>query len=467
MSQKKKEFLQALLEEHRPAHPYPKSAPDGLTLTEHAIYLVLMRFMTENQAEASLKAMRAKLPDWNEMRVSQTQEIAACFRTSSRKKGHELLNDYRPAALEVRLVLQEIFQQTHGLNLDEIREDVPDSAGKFVKMPRLGPGGAAYIMYLAGDGQFPMTPDLVKLLDRLGVIPKTTSVKKAEASLAPLIPAGKTLEVAVALHELAATWNDEESPAIDRYKSLQLLPAGKKAFDDRKVAVARAEAAAAKEAERERKRIEAEEKKAKAEQDRIDRKKELERERIKKKAEAEAAKEARKKAAEAKRKEAERKKVEAKKKREADAKKAAEAKKKAEAKAKADAKKAAEAKKKAEAKAKADAKKLEAKKAAEAKKKAAAAKAAAAKKAAKKVTKKPAAKKPAAKKAATKKPAAKKAPVKKDAPAKKVPAKKPAAKKAAKKTTKKAVKKTASKARVSTLVQSPRKTTRGGSVRTR
>ena len=408
---KKTEFIAALLKEHRPAHPYPEQPPEGLTLTEHAVYLVLLRHMTANQAEATLKSLRAKIPDWNEMRVSQSQEIAACFRTSSRKKGSELLLEYKPATLELKLVLQEIFQQLHGLELDEIREDVAESHKLFAKMPVLGPGAAAYLQLLAGDGLFPVTPAVSKLLEKLGVINRTSSTKKAEAALAPLVPAGREMDLAIALHEIAAQWDDEEQPAIERYESLRLLPAGKKAYEERKAAVAKAEAAAARDAERERKRLEAERKKAEAEAKRAEKKRLQEEERARKKAEREA-----------KRKAAQQKKQLAAAKRESDRKKREE-----EAKKKAAKKKAEEAKKKAAAKK--------------------AAKKPAAKKAAKKTTKKKVGSKKPAKKT-TKKTAPKSKATNKRNNKKVVrPAAKKTAKKAAKKATKKATKKPAGKSR--------------------
>ena len=440
---KKSDLVAALIKEVKLRHPMPSQPVEGLNLLEQGAVIVLMRHMTEKQAEASVKALKGAYEDWNEIRVSQSQEISEFLRHGGRKKGVALLHDRRPAAMALKEYLQDVFQETHHLDLEELREE-PQAAGKAgMSLKVLGHAGAAYLMFLAADGQVPVHLPLVKLLDRLGLISKTTSLKKARASVDALLGKGQELSFNLAIHEVLERWDDEDEPIYMTVPCLQATTYGKKSFKDRTNAIAKAEAARKREEERVRKEEERERKRAEAEAKK--RARELERKRVaeEKKLQAARAKaaavEARRKEAEARRAEAARKKEEAKE--QAAAKKAAA--KKAAAK-KAAAKKAAA--KKAAAK-KAAAKKAAAKKAAAKKtaaKKAASKKAAASKK---KAAKKPAAKKKAAKKPAAKKKAAKKPATKKKATKKKA-AKKPAAKKkAAKKpaTKKKAAKKPAAK----------------------
>ena len=58
------------------------------------------------------------------VRVSQVQEIAQHLKTSSRKKGYDLLNDRKQAAFAVKEYLQDVFQQTH--HLDPCRSNRED-----------------------------------------------------------------------------------------------------------------------------------------------------------------------------------------------------------------------------------------------------------------------------------------------------------------------------------------------------
>jgi hypothetical protein len=456
---KKNDLVTKLLAEYEPSYPIPTSPAKDFTLLEQGMVLILMRHMTQAQAETSVRALRQAYPDYNETRVSQHQEISACFRTSTRKKGFERLAEYKAAASDLKDFLQEVFQQTHGMELEFLREDVADGSKPMYEMKLLGLTSASYLMWLAQGEQVPVNPALAKVLDRLALIPRTSSMKKAAASIEEIVPKGESLQFTLAFHEVAEHWNDEENPSYVRFKAVKESPVGSKAAKEREQAMARAESQRQREEERirreeerERKRLEAEEKKRQREE-----------ERLRKKAEAEQKK---KEAAEAKKRAAEQQKREAEAKKKADEaakKKAAEEKVKAEAKRKADAKKQAAAeKKKAEVAKKAEAAKLkaEAKKKADAAKKAEAAKKAAAKKAAAK--KKAVANKPTAKKTSSKGASSKKAAVKQSAGAKSVAkkaAKKTASKAAAKKTTKKAAKKVAKKAAKKTAKKAPSKTT--------
>ncbi|MEL6428773.1 MAG: hypothetical protein AAFU73_02850 [Planctomycetota bacterium] len=413
---KKTELVQKLISEVKLRHPVPSKPVEGYNLLEQGAVLVLMRHMTQPQAEASVKALKAAYEDWNEVRVSQAQEIARSLRTSSRKKGVDLLRSRREVAMALKEYLQDVFQQTHHLDLEELREDEQSAGKAAASLKVLGFPGASYLLWVAGDGEVPVHLPLVKLLDRLGLIGRTTSLKKARASLEPLVPKGKALEFTLAFHEILERWDDEDEPIYLTVKALRDTPYGAKTAKEREAAIARAEAAEKREQERIRK----------------------EEERERKKAEAEAKKRAR---------DLERKrKAEEKKLAEARAKAAAADKRKKEAAAKKEAARKEAAAKKAAAKKEAAAKKAAAKKAAAKKtaaKKAPAKKPAAKKPASKKAaTKKPAAKKPAAKKATSKKPASRKA-APKAAAAKKATSKKPASKKTAAK--KPAAKKAASK----------------------
>lgn len=418
---KKTDLVNALIKEVKLRHPVPKSPLEGANLLEQGAVLVLMRHMTQNQAEGSVKALKQRYEDWNEIRVAQAQEIAENFKTSSRKKGPALLNDRKDAAMALKDYLQDVFQQTHHLDLEELRDDEATAGKVAADLGVLGLAGASYLMWLAHEEQVPVHPTLMKLLDKLELIGRTTSVKKAKASIEPLVPKGKGLDFTLAFAEILERWEDEDEPIYMTVSALQKTAFGKKTMKEREAAIARAEAAAKREEERIRKEEERERKKQEAEAKK--RARELERKRVAEEKKLAAAR-AKAAAAEKKRKEAAAKKAAAKK--EAAAKKAA-------AKKEAAAKKAAA--KKAAAK-KAASKKSTSKKSAS--KKSTSRKPASSRKAttSKKTTsKKAASKKPASKKKAAKKPATKKAAAKKKATKKPAAKKKTTKKKASKKKT--------------------------------
>ncbi|QDU67956.1 hypothetical protein [Engelhardtia mirabilis] len=441
---KKSDLIVKLLDEHQFPLPLPKAPVEGFDLLEHGMYMVLLEHLTPTQAEASVRSLRSTYVDWNELRVSQVQEIAQSIKTSSRKTGFELLNELRAPAMAVKEYLQDVFQETHGLDLEFLRDDVAEGAKKLSEFKVLGLARGSYLLWLAGEGKVPLHLGLIKFLEKLDLGPKTSSVKKAHEAFDPLVPKGRELALTIALHDILERWNDEENPPFLTIAALRSTAFGKKAATDFENARAKAEAARQREDERLRK----EEERVRKEEERARKKAEAV---ASKRASADAKAKARtadlaKKAAErvAKIKDAERKKVEAKK--AADAKKAAEAKQKA-----AEAKKqAAEAKKQAAAAKKAAAKPAASKAAKKTTAKVSSKAKSAPKKTAKKVAKQSTAKKAGSSKVA-KKPTAKKAaakPAAKKSAAKKTAAKKTAAKKtAAKKTTakKSTAKKTAAK----------------------
>ena len=347
---------------------------------------VLMRELTEKQAEATVRSLRAAWPDWNELRVSQVQEIVASMKSKSDTTS------IASARLTLEF-LQDVFLNNHGFDLEFVEKDLGAGGKALASWPSLGIPGAHFLQWIAGAGVLPVTAGLVRVFDRLGLIERTTSYKKGLDQLEKLGPAKGVgaLEFSLLFGTVAEKWCDARKPLCHDCPLVEECPTGKKNYLDWKATQERLAIQRAKEDERERKRLEVE---AKREARRLER--------------------------------------EAKKKAEADKKAAAEAKKREEkAKLAAEAKKEAEAKKKASKKttkkaaAKPSAKKTESTKAT--------------KKVTKKATKKTASK-PAPAKKATKKPAAAK-------PAKKVTKKaaKKTTKKAAKKTTKKAATKKASK----------------------
>jgi len=329
---KKSDLLKRIIDAVEPRRPIPANEVADFTPVEQGMLMVLMRHMTETQAEASVRALQKAFDDYNELRVCQAQEIAQYFRTSTRKKGFDRLHAYKSAALELKDYLQEVFQQTHSMVLDRFVADVNDGWKMLLKMPVTSITGGAYLMWVA-NRQIPVHQSLVKLLTNLGLLTKPGTGKNAVAAVEKLVPEGKERAFTIALYDVLEHWDDETEPSFVTHAVLRETPFGKKAFVDREASIAKAEAQRQKEEERERKRLEAEEKKRIAAEKAAKKKEEAER----KKAEREAAK---KKAAEEKKAAAEK----ARKEREAAKKKAAAER---EATRKAEAKKQAAAKKKA------------------------------------------------------------------------------------------------------------------------
>ena len=397
------------------APPQPERIEDPLL--DHLLVAVLTPHMGQPAARDALRALSGAFLDLNELRVCGLAEIEpflSAVPAASR----------RQAAWDLRMALQDVYDGTHGLDLEPLRGRAPEDMRKFLKtLPNIH-GGAAALLFQAAAGDDVLAFGTLEehLLTRLGMLPRASSRDRVRAALERQVKAKDRRRFAWLCGAAAHLYEvdfDPKHPFCDllvrvNAKELAVREAERKREEARRLA-------------EEKKRLAEEEKQRKAEE-RERAKVERERARLeaaaKRKAAAEA-KAAAKKAAEEKKR--------------ADAKAAAEAK-KAAAKAAVEAKKAA-AKAAAEAKKAAEKAKREAAKKAAAAKKEAAKKAAAKKAAKKKAAKKKAAKKKTAKKTAAKKTASKKAPAKKavkktaakKTSTKKTAAKKPAAKKAAKK----------------------------------
>jgi endonuclease III len=247
----KTETVGRLLEQIELGWSVPTPVEDA-TLLEQGVYAVLCRHLDEKRAAAALKHLKGSYEDWNEVRVAQAQEIVEVGKLGAR--GTQ-------AARDVKTFLQEVFQQTHGLSLEFLKNDA-QATTKFISAATfLGLGSAHYLMWLAQDGELPITAGLVRVLDRVGLVGRTTSTKKARSAIQPLVPAslpGKLkggarpeLEFLVRFGEVASRWCDARKPLCHLCVLVDDCKYGKKAYKDWKVQQERLEAQRAREAARE------------------------------------------------------------------------------------------------------------------------------------------------------------------------------------------------------------------------
>ena len=238
---KKSEVVQKLLKKIAPRQPLPKPVKDA-SLLEHGMICVLLRHMPQERAEAVLATLKQVYPDWNELRVAQAQEIAAEMLAKGRKASRETIQAALPQARDVRDYLQEVFQKTHSLDLEFLREDLA-GAGKLVtQMPFLGLPAASYLLWLASGKELPVHGALVRVLDRLGLIARTASMKKARDVIEPLVPDGDPLLFVAAFGEVADRWCDARKPACHECVLVDECAYGKKAFQEWKALQVRLEA---------------------------------------------------------------------------------------------------------------------------------------------------------------------------------------------------------------------------------
>lgn len=237
---KKSETVQKLLKKIAPRAPLPKPAKDA-TLLEQGMLVVLVRHVSQDKAETILGKLRKAYPDWNEMRVAQSQEIAAQIVNGTRRATREECAPWIPASRDAREWLQEVYQKTHGFDLEFMKDDAAGAAKLATQMPFLGLSGASYLLWLASGKQLPVHSALVRVLDRLGLISRTGSSKKARDQVAPLVPEGEDLAFTSAFGEVADRWCLSAKPLCQECPLVDDCPFGRKAFQEWKAAQARLE----------------------------------------------------------------------------------------------------------------------------------------------------------------------------------------------------------------------------------
>jgi endonuclease III len=237
---KKSDSTAKLLEKIVPLYPAPEPLP-GVNLVQQGMYATLLHKLSPAEAKSALATLTKAYSDWNELRVAQAQEINTHLDLGP--KGIKV-------AADVRDYLQEVFQRSHGMDLEFLRDDA-GSTQRFVSiLPFMGMSTAHYLLWLASDKDLPVTPALVRVLDRIGLVPRTASIKKARTSIVPLIEKGNELEFAYKFGEVATRWCDARKPLCYQCVLVDDCKFGKKNFRDWKLQQERLEVQRARDAAR-------------------------------------------------------------------------------------------------------------------------------------------------------------------------------------------------------------------------
>jgi endonuclease III len=241
-----------------PAPSVPLPADGGRSLLEVGFLSVLQRYLSESAAERTLAALAAAYPDWNELRVSQAQEFQHLIQSKSPEQQVKV-------AWAVREYLQEIFQKVHGFNLEPLRGDLAEAARFASQLPFLGASTGHYLLHLACPDGLPISPPIVRALDRLGLAKRTSSIKKAQAGFEGYVPPELRREFAVKFGLVVEKWCDARKPVCWECPLVEVCPFGKKTLREWKAQQRRLELQRARDEERARKEADKQRKRAAAE----------------------------------------------------------------------------------------------------------------------------------------------------------------------------------------------------------
>lgn len=226
---KKSDAAVKLLEKVQLRHPIPEPL-EGYNLMHQGLYAILRRQLEHAQSVKVIALLKDAYVDWNELRVAQAQEIAAHLKPAN--LGDKVI----PVARDVREYLQEVFQRSHGLDLEFLRDD-PVASARFISiLPFIGTATASYLMWIASGEELPVTPTLVRVLDRIGLVARQGgSMKKARAAIEPLVPEDDRLGFVVKFGEIASRWCLPRTPVCHACVLVDDCKYGKKAYKEWKI----------------------------------------------------------------------------------------------------------------------------------------------------------------------------------------------------------------------------------------
>ena len=175
--------LAAVLDILEKRHGKPRMAerPED-PLLDHLLVGVLSAWVDREKAAKAVRAISDSFLDLNEARVSPLHELTAVLEPVF---GSGPTSHAAEAAKAARNALQDVFDGTHGLDLEPLRGREPDDLKKFLKeLPHTMGGPAAVIFQLAlGEKHMPVTGPEQRVLSRLGVLPRASTPARIRHAL--------------------------------------------------------------------------------------------------------------------------------------------------------------------------------------------------------------------------------------------------------------------------------------------
>lgn len=156
-------------------------------LLDHLLVGVLGLRTGAEKAREGIRALCAVFHDLNEARVSGLTELAEALEPFT---GAE---QARAAANDLRTALQDVYDGTHGLDLEPLRGRDPEDQRAFLKdLPNTPGGPASLVFQLAlGEQRLALGPREQQALRRLHLLPGATGPARLRAAMEKVVPAGK------------------------------------------------------------------------------------------------------------------------------------------------------------------------------------------------------------------------------------------------------------------------------------
>jgi len=185
---------------------YDPPEPEARPVLEQLMYAALREGATRAQADKAFKKLVESFFDWNEIRVSQPQEVA------------EKLGDLPDAGAKAQRIvglLQEVFETTYSFKLDEIdKKGLKNAAKQLSRMQDSTDFIVAWVLQRSLSGHaIPLDNPTLRVLRRLGLIEgDDDNLESIRATLEHLVPKAKGPVFSDAVSQLAKEICVENNP---------------------------------------------------------------------------------------------------------------------------------------------------------------------------------------------------------------------------------------------------------------
>ena len=176
---------------------YSPVVPSERTVLEHFLFGTCLEDASFEAAEAAMAALQHTLSGWNEVRVSSVSELSEMM---------PQLPDPRTTAMRIKRILNAIFDERYGFDIDDIRKkNLKDAYEKLETIPGGTPFSINYTAQAAlGRHGIPVGNGEKRLLFVLGILDEAEVESREITGLNRAITKNQGIEFASLLHQLAA-----------------------------------------------------------------------------------------------------------------------------------------------------------------------------------------------------------------------------------------------------------------------
>lgn len=178
----------------------PVAPPSNRSVLEHMLYACCLENSLSDPADESFAKLEQQYFDWNEVRVTTTNELAESM------KG---LYSADAAALSVKKTLHGIFETYYKFDLDFLKkENLRKTVQEFGKFRGVSPFIVSYSAQMAlGGHSIPLDDAMMQLMYVLGIVTENEASKGKVPGLERTIAKSKGIEFFSCVHQLAAAFH--------------------------------------------------------------------------------------------------------------------------------------------------------------------------------------------------------------------------------------------------------------------